>query len=953
MGKNPPRRGGKKPASAPPKIAAATPVTATVTVTAPTPATTKKVIKEAPDRQVNAIYELLDSWENSAAIASANKLLKKYPDSHLLKALRAIATFRLGNGDDAYKLAMQVVAEQPEDLMVLQSLMFVLKPLGKLEELAAMYRVAYQANPGNGELAHHYFMAVARTLNGESMANLAVTLKRAFKGVAKFKYWHLCALFMQWQALSRSLLSSSSLSSLTEGSEEEETARECATLLDLMVSLARRLDEQGELRSLEEAMLVLEILKAARASAADRLGFIERHLAVIKGAEDRARMRLEVIADVDDLEGVDAASIVQDAVATFPEAWFAWEQLVKVHAKSGTIETYLDGYKPQGSEHASSRMLHLARMLSAQTRDSADPDALLAVWASFGHKPVFFTDVAPYLAANPDGYRDAVASIVHETQCTPKSVARGINVRKMRRSVGLDVSTDRDVWNALAEELATGREIDEDLLPTEARHADDFLQLLVLHLLDAGRAGMLQEDAAWHAIGLLETGVTASPSNPQFKLMLICLYLDLGCTARPWELYKSLEIKSLQYDTLGHFILDHQCDLGEYSASGSFSQLVQSIHAANGRETPDMIVEAFARGSYSKLPEFERFHHRLYASQTRAVALAEQWRAEIMTGNMPDTESRRPTPVVELVRARLAVIPAPEWTARSENRDFRVVKMFSAATGDGVVFPIASKHTADVRLVAALCRAVTSALKMDMAEGVAALADLDAWLALPDADAHPLRDAAIVVSKLLQVLALTASADDQAPAAIAYFDQVISALDASVNRATATAKSTDSGCRHHGARRRAIAAALETANLAVMISHFHPHIRAHTCAVHPRDGLAWLADPFVRFTTQLDMVLARIGALACDAEVAVMTGRESEMERVTTVIQGSSWAAFAVPGDSPIEPTTPAATPLPPSGFPGAMWDDWEAAFKQFAVLVDGKREILRDMATQAGQSSE
>lgn len=60
-----------------------------------------------------------------------------------------------------------------------------------------------------------------------------------------------------------------------------------------------------------------------------------------------------------------------------------------------------------------------------------------------------------------------------------------------------------------------------------------------------------EETAVWQALTLLEEGLTHSPSNAQFKLLLVRIYCVLGAFEPVVDLYSSLDAKHIQHDTIG------------------------------------------------------------------------------------------------------------------------------------------------------------------------------------------------------------------------------------------------------------------------------------------------------------------------------------------------------------------------------------------------------------------
>lgn len=60
-----------------------------------------------------------------------------------------------------------------------------------------------------------------------------------------------------------------------------------------------------------------------------------------------------------------------------------------------------------------------------------------------------------------------------------------------------------------------------------------------------------EETAVWQCLTFLEEGLSHSPSNAQFKLLLIRIYCRLGAFEPVAELYSSLDAKHIQHDTIG------------------------------------------------------------------------------------------------------------------------------------------------------------------------------------------------------------------------------------------------------------------------------------------------------------------------------------------------------------------------------------------------------------------
>lgn len=70
-----------------------------------------------------------------------------------------------------------------------------------------------------------------------------------------------------------------------------------------------------------------------------------------------------------------------------------------------------------------------------------------------------------------------------------------------------------------------------------------------LNVLNSVVAG--NDNYVWQSLGVLHEGLTVSPSNAQFKLLLLLVYCQLGAFEPVVDLYTSLDAKHVQHDTIG------------------------------------------------------------------------------------------------------------------------------------------------------------------------------------------------------------------------------------------------------------------------------------------------------------------------------------------------------------------------------------------------------------------
>jgi N-terminal acetyltransferase B complex non-catalytic subunit len=165
----------------------------------------------------------------------------------------------------------------------------------------------------------------------------------------------------------------------------------------------------------------------------------------------------------------------------------------------------------------------------------------------------------------------------------------------------------------------------------ERQHGDDYLILAAHYALDLFLNDRSDKRGIFDAIVLLEYCLTKSKFNYVAKLLLIRLYFELGVCQRSLDLADSLDIKQIQRDTLSYLFTTNLESYGGMGSAIRRLKQVLTIYDKNQSETPEMILQAFKFGSFSKIPEFIDFKKRLDYSIQRAVTHRQIFRAELLS----------------------------------------------------------------------------------------------------------------------------------------------------------------------------------------------------------------------------------------------------------------------------------------------------------------------------------
>ncbi|KAG7247009.1 hypothetical protein CRUP_034322, partial [Coryphaenoides rupestris] len=123
-----------------------------------------------------------------------------------------------------------------------------------------------------------------------------------------------------------------------------------------------------------------------------------------------------------------------------------------------------------------------------------------------------------------------------------------------------------------------------------------------------------EQSMAWRCIGLLQEGLSHSPSNAQFKLLLLLLYCHLGAFEPVVDLYSSLDAKHVQHDTIGYLLTRYAESLGQFAAASQSCNFTLRFFHSNQKDTSEYIIQAYKYGAFEKIPEFIALRSRLNQS---------------------------------------------------------------------------------------------------------------------------------------------------------------------------------------------------------------------------------------------------------------------------------------------------------------------------------------------------
>ncbi|KAI5121380.1 hypothetical protein M0805_001193 [Coniferiporia weirii] len=595
------------------------------------------------DRQIRPIYDAIDAGSNKSALQQCNKVLKKFPSSNLVKALKALAIVRMNKIEECLPLCDEVLANKPTDLDTLNAMMHVLRTLGRHTDLVVMYDDAYRAQPANEELGVQDFFANVRTGNWKTAQQISQRLHKFFGGGGsgdRYLYWSVLGATLQANDITTPPAMRAVLQKLAHRMLQgvEVPPHATADRLHVHISVLKALSLYDDAAKLLES-------DEGRAVAKTSLIIDELRREVVKARGDfeaeGARARVKIVeSDRNWLEFL----AVLDATFTEPTAG-------KIEEIRGVFRELADadGTRDRGALLAILELERRARENNLGS-DFDSPEGLFGLiklyFGRFGNKAVCFEDLKPFVVLEGDEKDKLTAYLdAHEhAHDTEDPLRRSINVYMLRRYIltSDELSIEQESARALTylRTYVAGLPLGKKLPDTELQPADDLVLLAAQAFVGLWK---LNSEEGWllMAASVLEYAAQRSKNSYLIRLHLVRIYRLLSAPSLALQHYRAMHVKQIQNDTLSHFILA-RASTYSLAASGDLTltqECVEAsqIYAMNSSETSDFIIRAFATEKYSQVPELISFEDRLDNSLQRDLVKIEHVRMRLAhEGASPD-----------------------------------------------------------------------------------------------------------------------------------------------------------------------------------------------------------------------------------------------------------------------------------------------------------------------------
>uniref|UniRef100_A0A8C8J6S0 N-alpha-acetyltransferase 25, NatB auxiliary subunit n=1 Tax=Oncorhynchus tshawytscha TaxID=74940 RepID=A0A8C8J6S0_ONCTS len=626
-------------------------------------------VQDPNDRRLRPIYDYLDNGNNKMAIQQADKLLKKHKDLHCAKVLKAIGLQRTGKQDEAFSLAQEVATLEPTDDNSLQALTILYREMHRPELVTKLYEAAVKKVPLSEEYHSHLFMAYARVGEYKKMQQAGMAL---YKTVPKNPYYFWSVMSLVMQAIS---------------AQDEKLAQ--TMFLPLAERMVEKMVKEEKIEAEAEVQLYFMILerlgKYVEALDMVRGPLGEKLTSELQSRENKCMMMYQRLQLWPECNALSYKLLLKNCVEGPVHTTVA--EAVKFVVDRMEEEDKKDSRPLRGPYMACLELIHRLRQRGCPDEEElGDPlELMLQFFGKFGDKPCCITDLKIYLHLLPPEqhtqFENRLGELVPLGEVgedgfgfpgDTKALQRHLCVCQLSRVLGLQHTLDTEGKLCLITELKAhyhyGLQFGKSCLKTELQFSDTYC-LMVAHVYIDLWTETGDENMLWQCLGVLEEGLSYSPSNAQFKLLLLLLFCRLGAFQPVVDLYSSLDAKHVQHDTIGYLLTRYAGSLGQFAAaSQSYNFSLRFFHS-NQKDTSEYIIQAYKYGAFEKIPEFIAFRTRLNQSLHFAQVRTERMLLDLYT------EADITSSLEESVKA-MGLCPEEDdipWDNMRDNRDLTVL----------------------------------------------------------------------------------------------------------------------------------------------------------------------------------------------------------------------------------------------------------------------------------------
>ncbi|KAJ1345805.1 hypothetical protein KIN20_000423 [Parelaphostrongylus tenuis] len=570
------------------------------------------------ERRLRPIYDAIDSGNVKKAVQEADKVLKKHPVTVCAKVLKALALIRSDKIADGFEIINNLdVPGAHFDDGTLQAFVHCFKEAGCPDRITTLYERAVAVSPSEQNLTH-LFMAHVRNRSFKNQQLVAMRLFKEFNNTPYF-FWGVMSIVMQ--ARSNPEMGEKMLYPLAERMLANHVSKHGYKAAAEVELHAMVYEDMGKFAEAEE---LLGSNDSRTLLPTPPTFLIARRLALLMSSKNyRAVMNRA-------LEGLKAD----------PDDWVLWKMLFDssfaLLKEAESNDEQSSSINVDGLSTIRFRGPHLARLeLIGRFSKEEEPirnlldgmklgdtvDLMVNYILRFYAKPCCYNDIVQYLWLLDDngkeelieGLNEFIDSVIHQ-----------------REQAGED--SDANCWAVIMNERLRRTTGSIDKMPREDRRRH--VQLIVRGIMEPNRqqlagTALAQLAAAilwnewkvhddWQSfyemILLLEWTSNEYPTDPFCKLVLCRAYAHIGCVHRLVALTRSLDIKSVQRDTLGYIMFPMPELCGRFNVGiVHYTEMVEVYEQAE-KEISEALIGAYRNGAFVQVPNLVALGDRMRMS---------------------------------------------------------------------------------------------------------------------------------------------------------------------------------------------------------------------------------------------------------------------------------------------------------------------------------------------------
>ncbi|EGC36840.1 hypothetical protein DICPUDRAFT_77520 [Dictyostelium purpureum] len=648
--------------------------------------------------KLSSIYQALDSGNNKGALKLCNALLlkKKDENTNAVKVLKAITLAKLNQIEEAISCADEMAFTGINNETVLSNLNYFYKSVQKVEKMTKVYEASYKANPKSIQLAKGCFLAYVKDRDLKQQQQMIISLQKQFPS-EEHSLWYLMTILSMIQDNPTPLL------------------------LGLSQKMAEKLVSEEKIKNSEQLFMYETILDIQNKK--------QEHLDLIKGKlgdlYNVPTERLKILASLyqELSKHQEAADSYKEILVKYePDEWSCYmgyfDNLWLLNNNStpsnfGEIQNFIKEIQKSSSIKHKLRGPFIAEieLIYRKLNCSATIDKeefkqfitlLLDYFKQFGNKPVFYHDVKKYLefletrGSKDDSVKflESIDQLIEKNNDDTNFISKLSNYYKVQRALNLqsDFTHEKaqEIIKAILE--AYSYNVNKFPLPIESERypGDDLVLMCYFFLMDQIEKNPANKiKYSIDAASILEFGHSKSTKNFQFNLYLMTLYFEIGIHTSALSHFKILNIKNIQWDTLGYLIMDQAvrsplC----FSQSVNYFEKIFKFYAENDG-TADYVAACYTNGCYSKILEIQKFQDKVANSYQKQVYSTERQLFNFMMVRLKNATNNNiaQQQLLQNCKSHIASINNDQFTITNEqlsklsfNQDRSVYDNFNSST---------------------------------------------------------------------------------------------------------------------------------------------------------------------------------------------------------------------------------------------------------------------------------